>query len=588
MEPRKFSEWLEHYEDKKVIQYLKYGWPLNATEPTIDTSIPKNQAGARDNPEQIRNYLKKEIEAGSVIGPFKKNPFGKIARFLPLDTRPKKDSQELRVILNLSYPFQGDSVNKSINGEIYAETDNMKLSYPTVDDLCKIIRSKKGKKTRIFIRDLSKAYRQLWMCPGSIQWLGYWFEDSLFFDVTLSMGSKSAAYCCQRTTDAITYVFGTYGYQDVNYLDDLGAAEEDEKVDEAYDCLGWILSTISIKESKHKATPPAFIAVFLGILFNTITMSLQITEDRLVEIKGILNSWTHKKSATLRELQSLLGKLNFASSTVRSGRVFVSRLINALKEYPHNGRKKISKEMKKDIEWWLIFMEKFDGITIMPPCKWSAPDTILSLDACLKSCGGWSGDEAFHKEFPSWLTQRSDIFINELELITIIVALKTWTYKIRNKNILAYCDNEVSCKVVNAGRANNRFSQACLREICFIMASNNAVLKLVHVAAEKNRISDCLSRWSEPCKREQFRVLTNHRQIKFVNVKDNLFRFCTTGNQHYIFLISEAQLALLQRDAKKSLRRAYAAGTYDNLLTQWVTFLQFASASDCYLSPLQP
>ena len=198
----------------------------------------------------------------------------------------------------------------------------MAVTYPTVDDLAKIIRKKKGR-TRIFVRDLSKAYRQLFMDPGSIAVLGYWFEGSCYFDVTLSMGSKSAAYCCQRTTNAITYIYNEHGFEDVNYLDDLGAAEIDEKADEAFDCLGFILGTIGIKEAKHKAKPPAFIAVFLGILFNTITLTLEITQDRLDEILELLNTWTSKKSATLKELQSLLGKLNFAASTICAGRVFV-------------------------------------------------------------------------------------------------------------------------------------------------------------------------------------------------------------------------------------------------------------------------
>ena len=75
--------------------------------------FPPNQQCARDHPDKIRDYLAAEIRNGSVIGPFKRNPFGKAARFSPLDTRPKKHSDDLRVILNLSYPFKGDSVNSS-------------------------------------------------------------------------------------------------------------------------------------------------------------------------------------------------------------------------------------------------------------------------------------------------------------------------------------------------------------------------------------------------------------------------------------------------------------------------------------------
>ena len=400
----------------------------------------------------------------------------------------------------------------------------MNIRYPSVDDLATIVR-RKGRRARIFVRNLWKAYRQLWMCPGSIHLLGYTFEDRIYFNVMLSMGSKSAAYCCQKTTDTITHIFGKFGYQNVNYLDDLGAAEEEHKAEEAYDCLGWILNTIGIKESTSKAKPPAYIAVFLGILFNTLTMTLTITPERLREITDLLQSWCDKRLATLKELQSLLGKLNFAASTICAGQIFISRLINNLKDFPENGQRKINNKMKKDILWWIQFMEQFDGIALMPPINWNAPDSIFSSDACLTAGGGWAQGEAFHVMFPSWIIQRKDISINELKLITFVVSLKLWQSKIKNRNVLAYCDNLSSVDVVNSGKAKNRFSQACLREICYITAKCNAVVKLVHISSECNRISDCLSRWPDTRKRKEFEMLTQDWKVVFKHVNEELFKF---------------------------------------------------------------
>ena len=124
-------------------------------------------------------------------------------------------------------------------------------------------------------------------------------------------------------------------------------------------------------------------------------MTMQITPDRLKEIRELLLLWLGKRNTTLKDLQSLLGKLNFAASTVRAGRIFISRLINNLKEFPSKGKRKITQEMRKDIEWWIQFMENFDGITIMPPISWDAPDTVFSSDACLKSGGRMVGWRSF-------------------------------------------------------------------------------------------------------------------------------------------------------------------------------------------------
>ena len=115
--------------------------------------------------------------------------------------------------MNLSHPFNGGSVNECIDKETYVDESDMKVRYPTVDNLCDIIRrkSKKGK-VKLMKRDLKRAYHQLWMCPKSILWLGFTHRGKIYFDVTLSMGSRSAACCCQRVTNAITYIYPYFAY----------------------------------------------------------------------------------------------------------------------------------------------------------------------------------------------------------------------------------------------------------------------------------------------------------------------------------------------------------------------------------------
>ena len=346
----------------------------------------------------------------------------------------------------------------------------MKVNYPTVDDLVKIVR-KKGKGSKIFVRDLSKAYRQMWHEPGQVHLLGYVFENRYYYGVCLSMDGASSAYCCQRSTDIITYLFKQHGYDDINYLDDLGGAETVELADQAFHCLGWIMERIGVKEAQNKAIAPSVMVVFLGILFNTMSMTLQITRERLTEIQTILKEWLKKDFASLRELQSLLRKLNFASSTARSGRIFVSRLINELKTY--NGddqhRKRVSAETKQDIRWWHKFMESFDGITIMPPSNWRAPETVFSTDSCLTACGGWFENTAFQCKFPKWIMDNGNISINEKEMIAVLIAVRKWGNHIENLNILAYCDNQATCEIINRGQQKTSLpSNVCVNYASYL------------------------------------------------------------------------------------------------------------------------
>lgn len=80
-------------------------------------------------------------------------------------------------------------------------------------------------------------------------------------------------------------------------------------------------------------------------------------------------------------------------------------------------------------------------------------------------CEALTEEEFFHKEFPDFILQDSQ-HINELELITVLVALRLWVNEaLANKRITILCDNQTSVEVINHGKTRNLFIQSCLREI---------------------------------------------------------------------------------------------------------------------------
>jgi hypothetical protein len=59
---------------------------------------------------------------------------------------------------------------------------------------------------------------------------------------------------------------------------------------------------------------------FLGITVDTVKLTLEVTLDRVTEISLLVEAWLRKEKASLRDLQSLLGKLHFVSTCVRPGK----------------------------------------------------------------------------------------------------------------------------------------------------------------------------------------------------------------------------------------------------------------------------
>ena len=71
--------------------------------PQCSMTAPRNQKGALGNNNSLHKFLSKEFEQKSIIGPFECSKL-KNTRLSPIDAIPKKDSADMRVILNLSYP----------------------------------------------------------------------------------------------------------------------------------------------------------------------------------------------------------------------------------------------------------------------------------------------------------------------------------------------------------------------------------------------------------------------------------------------------------------------------------------------------
>ena len=83
--------------------------------------------------------------------------------------------------------------------------------------------------------------------------------------------------------------------------------------------------------------------------------------------------WKRRK-VTLRELQSLIGLLNFTCSVIVPGRAFLRRLIDLIigGRRPHH-RIRLTKETKHDMEVWLTFLNEFNGRSFFLSDIWNTP-----------------------------------------------------------------------------------------------------------------------------------------------------------------------------------------------------------------------
>ena len=513
---------LENYEDREMIQFMRYGWPANRIPnmpaPTINRV---NHSSTVNNPEFVHRYLVSELLVGASIGPFGSIPFktGNVG-VSPLSTRPKRNSTDRRIILDLSFP-PGASVNDWTSKDNYMGLD-IKLRFPGVDDLaCRIVQL--GVDCRCWKHDLKRCFRQMPLCPGSYPLFGFIWEGLLYWDTVLVMGHRISPYICQRITDALRYVHTCIGYFLLNYVDDFIGADLEVVAQKSYDTFGRLLSALGVQEATTKAVPPSTIIEFLGVGFDVIKQVMFVTEDRMVELADELDKWYVDKLIQRKDQESLIGKLQFVTSCVRPGRVFISRLLNELRGMGQESVR-VLEQIMLDLEWWKRILPEYNGVSILWLECCLTPDSIVSSDACLTGIGGMLEEgEYYYRRLPSWLVNDN---IAHLEMWAIIISLKVWGEKLSGKRIVMKCDNEAMVSVLNTGKARDKFLQAAMREVVYLLARFQVELRCQFIRGLDNQKPDLLSRWYEGgVYHRGFHALSRDKSWKHVKPKLEMFTF---------------------------------------------------------------
>ena len=377
----------------------------------------------------------------------------------------------------------------------------------------------------MFKIDLSRYFRQIPLDPGDYSLIGYVINGNIYFDKVLPMGMRSAPYIAQRVTNAIAFIHRKLDYFLLNYVDDFVGAETRHRVWQAYQAPSSLLSQLRVEISKEKLVPPTTKLEFLGITFDSNTMTMEVSEDKLRDITSELSTWLTRTSATRKEVESVVGKLQFLAKYVRAGRVFLGRLIQWIQTMSRKGRYSIPIEARKDIAWWARFIQEYNGVSLLWLMKEPETDIVVQTDACPKGYGGICGKEYFRGRF-SVKDQSKNIAT--LEFWALMVALKLWAPQLKGKYFWVHVDNEAVAMVLNSGKSRNQELQNTLREIALLAAKYQFVVKARHIAGVTNRIPDWLSRWHEPEARLEFRKIARDSSLKQIRVNNSMLQYIHT------------------------------------------------------------
>ena len=198
----------------------------------------------------------------------------------------------------------------------------------------------------------------------------------------------------------------------------------------------------------EKTVGPSTILTFAAIQLDTNTMEARLPADKILKTHSILSKFLCRKKAQLKEVQSLIGMLNFACTVVLPGRAFLQRLIDLTKGI--NAplyRIRRTRSVKADLGLCKFFLDDFNGWSFILSDDW-LPSNVLNL---YTDAAGGLGFGAIFGNFwcyGPWSDEWKKLNIVVLEFFPIVLSVILWGHMMRNHRILFYTDNAALVEII--------------------------------------------------------------------------------------------------------------------------------------------
>ena len=418
-------------------------------------------------------------------------------RVSPLGLVPKKETGQYRMIHHLSYP-KGNSVNDFIDNDLCS------VRYTKFDAAIEMVQQL-GKGALLAKTDIKSAFRLLPVSKVDFQLLGFKFEGRYYFDKALPFGCSISCATFETFANFLQWVIRSscpVGRVE-HYLDDFLFGGP-QNTDHCSIIMRGFLShcvNFGVPIAEEKTEGPKTVLIFLGLEIDSVLMQVRIPVVKIqVMVTQIEEILKHKRSITLKELQSLLGSLNFMCRAIVPGRPFCRRLINAtcgIQCSHHHIR--LTEGMRQDLKMWLRFFCDFNGISLFIDAQWLTNwDVSLYTDSSAAENKGFGiffqGQWTCSVWPQSWIKQGRLQDITLLEYFPILVAIYIWGEKLSNRKVLLHCDNKAVVQVINKQTTKSLDIMVLVRALTLKCLKLNIVLRAEHIPGCKNVIADSLSR----------------------------------------------------------------------------------------------
>ena len=281
----------------------------------------------------------------------------------------------------LSFPY-GSPINDFI------DQDKASTQYRQFDDAVRLV-GRQGQGCYMAKGDVKLAFKLAPMRYKDLECLEIFFKGEFYVDLTLPFGISISCAIFEDISILIHWIFEQQTKKPfLHYLDDYFMCFRTlQGCWMAYNGMQAIACDIGLPLSPEKLVPPTQCLTFLGMGINSVKMIIVVPQDKKQVILQHLRKVMAANKVLAKELQSQAGKLNFITKAVPQDRVFSARIYWSFKELRPLWHVSVTKEIKKDLQMWIVFLEEYGGSTPIPSLN--APQLEVFLDASANVTLGW-------------------------------------------------------------------------------------------------------------------------------------------------------------------------------------------------------
>ena len=222
----------------------------------------------------------------------------------PLNIREKKTPGRYRLIHDLSFPYNDNSINHNI------PDNSKKVKYATVNDAIELLLAQPhgafSCKT-----DIADAFRLTPISPNDYSKLGMTFNNQYFYDKVLPQGCASSCKIFETFSSALQDIFLHYAPHAActHMVDDFFIIAPD-----LHSCMSYLnifqhlCADIGIPLAPEKTTSPSTSTTFLGIELNSVTRTAHLPADKLQQYRDDVIASLQNKCRTADIDQQNLGR----------------------------------------------------------------------------------------------------------------------------------------------------------------------------------------------------------------------------------------------------------------------------------------